>query len=41
MYVAKHFAQPRIEVLHALIRQRAFGASVRQWAQGLKADHLP
>jgi predicted FMN-binding regulatory protein PaiB len=41
MYVANRFAEPRIEVLHPFIRQRAFGTPVRQWAQDLKADHLP
>ena len=41
MYVPAHFDEPRLDALHALIRQHPFGALVTQGAQGLDANHLP
>lgn len=41
MYVPKHFAETRIEVLHGLIRDYPFAAVVANTADGLVANHLP
>ena len=41
MYVPAHFDEPRLDALHALIRQHPFGALVTHGAQGLDANHLP
>ncbi|MEW6372887.1 MAG: FMN-binding negative transcriptional regulator [Pseudomonadota bacterium] len=41
MYIPAHFDEPRLDALHALIRQHPFGALVTQGAQGLDANHLP
>lgn len=41
MYVQKHFAEHRLEVLHALIAAHPLGTLVRMGADGLDADHLP
>ena len=41
MYVPKHFEEPRVEVLHALIRACPLGALVVPTAGGLVANHIP
>jgi transcriptional regulator len=41
MYVPKHFAETRIEVLHGLIRDYPFAAVVANTVDGLVANHLP
>ena len=41
MYVPKHFAETRIEVLHGLIRDCPFATVVANTADGLVANHLP
>jgi transcriptional regulator len=41
MYVPRHFAETRQEVLHDLIRQHPFGALVVMTEQGLDASHVP
>ena len=41
MYVPKHFEEPRVEVLHALIRACPLGALVVPTAGGMVANHIP
>lgn len=41
MYLPGHFAESRVEVLHALMRAQPFATLVTQGADGLTADHLP
>jgi len=41
MYSPSHFAESRIDVLHALIDAHPLGAIVTQRADGLHADHVP
>lgn len=41
MYVPDHFAEPRPEVLHDLIRACPLGALVTCDSSGLDADHIP
>lgn len=41
MYVPKHFDEPRIEVLHQLMRARPLATLVTQHAAGLDANHIP
>ena len=41
MYVPKHFAETRVEVLHGLIRDCPFATVVTNAADGLVANHLP
>lgn len=41
MYVPKHFAENRVEVLHKLIRQHPLGILCTQGGNGLDANHLP
>ena len=41
MFVPKHFAETRVEVLHGLIRDRPFATVVANSADGLVANHLP
>lgn len=41
MYLPKHFAETRVEVLHELIRAHPFGALVTLTAGGLDANHIP
>ncbi len=41
MYVPAHFSESRVEVLHALIRERPLGILVTFGAEGLSANHLP
>jgi transcriptional regulator len=41
MYLPKHFAETRIEVLHALVRAHPLGALVTLGAGGLEANHIP
>ena len=41
MYVPAHFEEPRVEVLHGLIRAHPLGALVVPTAAGLVANHVP
>ena len=41
MYVPKHFDQPQVEVMHALIRERPLSTLVALTARGLEANHIP
>jgi transcriptional regulator len=41
MYVPTHFDEPRIEVLHDLIKQHPFGILFTHGASGLDANHIP
>jgi len=41
MYVPKHFAETRADVLHGLIRDCPFATVVANAADGLVANHLP
>jgi transcriptional regulator len=41
MYAPKAFEESRTDVLHALIRERPFGALVVPTDRGLNVDHLP
>jgi transcriptional regulator len=41
MYIPRHFAETRIEVLHELIRRHPLGALVASTEQGLDASHVP
>lgn len=41
MYIPKHFAEPRVEVLHELIRARPLASLVTLSSGGLNASHIP
>jgi transcriptional regulator len=41
MYVAKHFEETRIEILHALIRAHPLATLVTLTSEGLDANHIP
>lgn len=41
MYLPAHFAEPRTEVLHALIAAHPFGTLVTAGEGGLDAEHVP
>jgi transcriptional regulator len=41
MYLPKHFEEPRLEVLHALMRARPLATVVTLTASGLNANHIP
>lgn len=41
MYVPKHFEEPRIDVMHELIRERPLATLVTMSSQGLNANHIP
>ena len=41
MYVPRHFAETRVEVLHELIRRHPLGTLVVAAADGLEANHVP
>jgi len=41
MYIPKHFAETRPEVLHDFIRRHPLGALVVPTAQGLEVNHVP
>jgi transcriptional regulator len=41
MYIPKHFDEPRIEVLHELIRARPLSTLVTLSSHGLNANHVP
>jgi transcriptional regulator len=41
MYIPKHFAEPRVEVLHELIRARPLSTLVTLSSSGLNANHIP
>ncbi|HSI95382.1 MAG TPA: FMN-binding negative transcriptional regulator [Methylophilaceae bacterium] len=41
MYIPKQFDEPRVEVLHQLIRSRPFATLVTLSSGGLNANHIP
>jgi len=41
MYTPRHFAEPRIEVLHELIRSQPLATLVVMGPSGLNANHIP
>ena len=41
MYIPKHFAEPRTDVLHELMRARPLATLVSLSATGLDANHIP
>ena len=41
MYIPRHFAETRVEVLHDLIRRHPLGTLVVPTADGLEASHVP
>ena len=41
MYTPRHFEEPRIEVLHELIRRRSLATLVVMGSKGLNANHIP
>ena len=41
MYTPKHFEEPRIEVMHALMRARPLATLVTLTSDGLNANHIP
>lgn len=41
MYIPKHFAEPRVDVLHQLIRTRPLSTLVTLSSSGLNANHVP
>lgn len=41
MYLPKHFAETRVEVLHQLIREHPFAALVTHGPDGINANHIP
>jgi transcriptional regulator len=41
MYTPKHFEEPRIEVMHELIRARPLATLVTLTSGGLEANHIP
>ena len=41
MYVPRHFAETRVEVLHELIRRHPLGTLVVAAPDGLEASHVP
>lgn len=41
MYMPKHFDEPRVDVLHALMREQPLATLVTLTALGLEANHMP
>ena len=41
MYLPEHFAEPRIEVLHAALERAGLGTLVTSGSDGLDASHVP
>ncbi len=41
MYTPKHFEEPRIEVMHALMRERPLATLITMTSSGLNANHIP
>ncbi|MBL8352323.1 MAG: FMN-binding negative transcriptional regulator [Burkholderiaceae bacterium] len=41
MYLPQHFAEPRVEEIHRIVREHPLGMLVRNTGAGLEADHLP
>lgn len=41
MYIPQHFAEPRVEVLHQIIRTRPLSTLVTLSSSGLNANHIP
>lgn len=41
MYLPKHFDEPRVEVMTALIRERPLATVIALTARGLEANHIP
>jgi transcriptional regulator len=41
VYLPRHFAEPRVETMHELIRERPLATLVTLTSQGLEANHVP
>lgn len=41
MYIPKHFEEPRVEVMHELMRERPLATLVTLTSGGLEANHIP
>ena len=41
MYIPKHFEEPRIDVLHELIRARPLATLITLSSNGINANHIP
>lgn len=41
MYLSHHFAESRVEVMHALMRAHPLGVLVANTAEGMDANHVP
>jgi transcriptional regulator len=41
VYLPKHFDEPRVEMIHALIREHPLGTLVVRGPDGLEANHVP
>lgn len=41
MYIPKQFEEPRVDVMHELIRERPLATVVTMSSQGLNANHIP
>jgi predicted FMN-binding regulatory protein PaiB len=41
MYLPAHFAEPRVEELHRIVRTYPLGMLVTHSVKGIDADHLP
>jgi len=41
MYLPKHFEEPRVAILHALIREHPFATLVARGPDGYDANHIP
>jgi len=41
MYIPKHFEEPRIEVMHELMRARPLATLVTLTSNGIEANHIP
>lgn len=41
MYIPRHFEQPRVEVMHALMREHPLATLITLGPEGLDANHIP
>lgn len=41
MYIPSHFDEPRVEIMHELMRSRPLATLVTMSSQGLNANHIP
>ncbi len=41
MYIPKHFEEPRVDVLHEMIRARPLATPVTVSTSGMNANHIP